>query len=216
MTDTRSDSGTVSVRREWLEHVIKTLQGPLPSGHIGDCVFLLRDQLQDILDAPSPGLAQAPLPPFDVGYIAGIILAGILDDWENGAYSPETNESAKRLSSELAERIAERLRGIAYGSPEPEAYRETVRRVAAAREKRMAELLALLTGIIQAESEFREQMGSNWEGDPLSDTIDAARRFINLEAPALPSTQRKFTGPGHLEQTGYTDPDPAVTSTEGK
>lgn len=48
------------------------------------------------------------MPPFDVGFIAGIILAGILDDWENGAYSGETRESAKRLSSELAERICVR------------------------------------------------------------------------------------------------------------
>lgn len=78
-----------------------------------------------------------------------------------------------------AERQLERMgvSGIAYEAKEPEA----------AREKRMAELLALLTGIIQAESEFREQMGSNWEGDPLSDAIDAARRF----APALPSTDRE-------------------------
>jgi len=56
------------------------------------------------------GAAQAaPVPPFDVGYIAGIILAGILDDWENGAYGHETRESAKRLSSELAERICARF-----------------------------------------------------------------------------------------------------------
>lgn len=44
----------VSVNRGWIKHVIKCLSGPLPSGHIGDCVFLLRDQLQDILDKPVP------------------------------------------------------------------------------------------------------------------------------------------------------------------
>lgn len=47
-----------------------------------------------------------------------------------------------------------------------------------------AALLALLTNIIDAEKEFRDGMGENWEGDPLSDAIDAARRFINLETPA--------------------------------
>jgi hypothetical protein len=46
-------SNTVPVRREWLEHVIKCLSGPLPSGQIGDNVFLLRDQLRSILDRPS-------------------------------------------------------------------------------------------------------------------------------------------------------------------
>lgn len=54
-----------------------------------------------------------------------------------------------------------------------------------------SELLALLADIIDAENDFRESMGVNWEGDPLSDAIEAARRFIKLETPALPSTDRK-------------------------
>lgn len=44
----------VSIRREWLEHVISVLQGDLPSGHIGDAVFLLREQFRDILDRDAP------------------------------------------------------------------------------------------------------------------------------------------------------------------
>lgn len=42
----------VGVERAWLKHVIECLQGDLPRGRIGDVVFLLRDQLQDILDKP--------------------------------------------------------------------------------------------------------------------------------------------------------------------
>ncbi len=44
----------VLIRRSWLEDVVKSLQGPLPTGHIGDTVFLLRDQLRDILDRKTP------------------------------------------------------------------------------------------------------------------------------------------------------------------
>lgn len=44
----------VSIDRSWLEHVVLVLQGELPSGRIGDVVFLLRDQLRDILDRPCP------------------------------------------------------------------------------------------------------------------------------------------------------------------
>jgi hypothetical protein len=48
-------SERVSVTRYWLEKVLASLQGPLPSGHIGDVAFLLRDQVKDILDtAPTP------------------------------------------------------------------------------------------------------------------------------------------------------------------
>ena len=54
-----------------------------------------------------------------------------------------------------------------------------------------SELLALLADIIDAENDFRESMGVNWEGDPLSDAIEAARRFIKLETPALSSTERR-------------------------
>jgi len=47
--------GCVPVKRWWLEHVAKCLEGDLPSGRIGDCVFLLRDQIKDMLAAaPSP------------------------------------------------------------------------------------------------------------------------------------------------------------------
>jgi hypothetical protein len=35
-----------------------------------------------------------------------------------------------------------------------------------------------LTEIIDAEKEFRDAMGSNWEGDPLSDACDAARAAL--------------------------------------
>lgn len=44
----------VSLRREWLENVILGLQGNLPSGRIGDNVFLLREQFRDILDRDAP------------------------------------------------------------------------------------------------------------------------------------------------------------------
>lgn len=54
---------TVSIRREWLEHVISVLQGDLPSGRIGDVVFLLRDQLRDILDRPAFARSQAESAP---------------------------------------------------------------------------------------------------------------------------------------------------------
>jgi hypothetical protein len=57
-----------------------------------------------------------------------------------------------------------------------------------------AELLALLTAIIDTNQEFRDGMpkawrdGHEWEGDPLQDAIDAAARFINLQGPAVSST----------------------------
>lgn len=45
----------ILVSRWWLQHVQECLLGALPSGRIGDCVFLLRDQIGDILAAsPSP------------------------------------------------------------------------------------------------------------------------------------------------------------------
>lgn len=50
---------TVQIPRDWIESVIRTLQGPLPAGRIGDVVFLLRDQLQDILDRPTRGHQQS-------------------------------------------------------------------------------------------------------------------------------------------------------------
>lgn len=54
--------GCVPVKRWWLEHVAKCLEGDLPSGRIGDCVFLLRDQIKDMLAAtPSPQTGVAPI-----------------------------------------------------------------------------------------------------------------------------------------------------------
>jgi hypothetical protein len=41
--------GCVPVQRWWLQRTVECLGGPLPSGHIGDVVFLLRDQITDIL-----------------------------------------------------------------------------------------------------------------------------------------------------------------------
>ncbi len=41
---------TVPVPRWWLEHTRKCLQGDLPSGRIGDAVFLLRDIIGDMLE----------------------------------------------------------------------------------------------------------------------------------------------------------------------
>lgn len=42
-------SENVAVPRWWLKQARDCLQGPLPSGQIGDCVFLLRDQIDDLL-----------------------------------------------------------------------------------------------------------------------------------------------------------------------
>jgi hypothetical protein len=70
MAAQRSSPGNVAVRREWLESVIRTLQGDLPPGRIGDVVFLLRDQLQDILDRPSPDVAATPLHDAVVAYLS--------------------------------------------------------------------------------------------------------------------------------------------------
>lgn len=39
----------IEVPRWWLKMTWACLQGPLPSGSIGDNVFLLRDQLHDLL-----------------------------------------------------------------------------------------------------------------------------------------------------------------------
>ena len=44
---------TVPIRREWLRAVLRSLEGPLPSGHIGDSVFLLREMLRDIINRPA-------------------------------------------------------------------------------------------------------------------------------------------------------------------
>lgn len=40
---------TIPVKVWWLKQVRDCLQGELPPGRIGDCVFLLRDQIDDIL-----------------------------------------------------------------------------------------------------------------------------------------------------------------------
>jgi hypothetical protein len=53
----------VSISRQWLQGVIKSLHGGvLPQGHIGDTVFLLRGQLQDILDREGDGPSQKASP----------------------------------------------------------------------------------------------------------------------------------------------------------
>ena len=39
----------IPVSAWWLRQVRDCLQGPLPSGRIGDVVFLLRDQIDDLL-----------------------------------------------------------------------------------------------------------------------------------------------------------------------
>lgn len=38
----------------WIAHVVQTLEGELPSGRIGDAVFLLRDMLRDTLEGKEP------------------------------------------------------------------------------------------------------------------------------------------------------------------
>jgi hypothetical protein len=39
-------------------------------------------------------------------------------------------------------------------------------------------LVAALESILDAEKEFREAMGEHWEGDPLSDACDQARKML--------------------------------------
>ena len=39
-------------------------------------------------------------------------------------------------------------------------------------------LRAALREIIDAEKEFREQMGADWEGDPVSDACDRAKLLL--------------------------------------
>lgn len=46
---------TITFPRWWVERLLASLAGDLPSGHIGDCVFLLRPMLQDALDKQKRG-----------------------------------------------------------------------------------------------------------------------------------------------------------------
>ena len=53
----------VSVSRTWLKMVRECLQGDLPRGRIGDAVFLLRDQIDDLLADPANRLPPTvPMP----------------------------------------------------------------------------------------------------------------------------------------------------------
>ncbi len=49
----------VPVPRWWLEQVRNVLQGELPSGRIGDCVFILREQINDLLTSAQPSTERA-------------------------------------------------------------------------------------------------------------------------------------------------------------
>jgi len=81
-----------------------------PDDGEGALEFMLRRAREVAFeDCAQPQAAREQLKPFDVGYIDGIILAGILDDWCNGTYDDDTKASAERLSRELAERIAASL-----------------------------------------------------------------------------------------------------------
>ena len=53
-TQAAKDDPVVAVPRWWLERVRDCLGGALPAGRIGDAVFVLRDQIGDLLAAP-PG-----------------------------------------------------------------------------------------------------------------------------------------------------------------
>lgn len=51
----------------------------------------------------------------------------------------------------------------------------------AALKARIEELTTLLGAILDAEDEFRECLPHEWEGDPLHDACEIARRALNGE-----------------------------------
>ena len=49
-----------------------------------------------------------------------------------------------------------------------------------------ARLVAALNVILDAEKEFREQMGDDWQGDPLHDACEAARDALAQQSTEKP------------------------------
>jgi hypothetical protein len=50
------------------------------------------------------------------------------------------------------------------------------------------DLVKALESIVVAERQFRDAMGDHWEGDPLSDAIDAGSRILSrVKSPGAPS-----------------------------
>jgi hypothetical protein len=49
------------------------------------------------------------------------------------------------------------------------------------------DLVKTLESIVVAERQFRDAMGDHWEGDPLSDAIDAGSRILSrVKGPSHP------------------------------
>jgi hypothetical protein len=98
-----SGADTIPVKRWWLEHVRSCLQGKLPSGRIGDVVFLLREQIGDILARPAPEASSGDADLLPIVDRAELIK--LLEDLASVNLSREARErQARRMADDLIAR----------------------------------------------------------------------------------------------------------------